>query len=97
MLELTNCLSEYQTGKTLIRLLPQKQSDLGLPSLYRPFWQGSSVLKFRTFLVSVDLNVYLLQAAKMAKYAKANRLCDILFAIFGLIWFITRLVCYPIK
>ena len=68
-----------------------------MPCLYRPFWQGTSVRNFRTFSVSVDLNVCLLQAAKMAKYAKANRLCDILFAIFGLIWFVTRLVCYPIK
>ena len=36
-LEFTKCLSEYQTGKTLIRLLLQKQSDLGLHCLSRPF------------------------------------------------------------
>ena len=35
-LEFTKCLSEYQTGKTLIRLLLQKQSDLGLHCLSRP-------------------------------------------------------------
>ena len=29
----TKYLSKKQTGKTLIRLLPQKQSDLGLPFL----------------------------------------------------------------
>ena len=34
-LELKKCLPEKQTGKTLIGLLPQKQSDLGLPSLSR--------------------------------------------------------------
>ena len=34
-----NILSEYQTGNTLIRLLLQKQSDLGLSCLSRPFWQ----------------------------------------------------------
>ena len=34
-----------QTGKTLIRLLLQKQSDLGLRCLSRPFWQASSVQK----------------------------------------------------
>ena len=28
-LEVHKCLSEYQTGKTLIRLLSQKQADLG--------------------------------------------------------------------
>ena len=30
----------------------QKQSDLGLPSLSRPFWQASSARKFRAFTVS---------------------------------------------
>ena len=34
-LELTKCWSEKQTWKTLIRLLLQKQSDLGLPCLSR--------------------------------------------------------------
>lgn len=43
---------------------------------------------------SVD---FWIEAAKMAKYAKAHKICDVLFAIFGLIWFITRLVCYPLK
>ena len=32
-----------QTGKTMIRLLLKKQSDLGLPSLSRLFRQASSV------------------------------------------------------
>ena len=50
-LELTNCLSEWQIGKTLIRLLLQKQSDLGLPYLSRPFWQVASVQNFRTFAI----------------------------------------------
>ena len=36
-LEFTKCLSEKQTGKTLIRLLLQKQSDQGLSCLSRPF------------------------------------------------------------
>ena len=35
-LEITKYLSEKQTGKTLIRLLLQKKSDLGLPCLSRP-------------------------------------------------------------
>ena len=50
-LELTKCSSEKQTGKTLIRLLLQKQSDLGLPCLSKPFWQATSVRNFRTFSV----------------------------------------------
>ena len=50
-LELAKCLSELQTGKTLIRLLPQKQSDLGLCCLSRPIRQTTSVRNFRTFTV----------------------------------------------
>ena len=44
-LEFTQGLSEQQSGKTLIRLLLQKQSDLGLPCLSRPFWAGNSVFE----------------------------------------------------
>ena len=36
-LELTKCSSEKQTGKILIRLLLQKQSDLGLHCLSKHF------------------------------------------------------------
>ena len=36
-------LVRMATGKTLIRLLLPKQSDLGLPCLSRPFKQATSV------------------------------------------------------
>ena len=36
-----------------IRLLPQKQSNLGLPCLSSPFWQAHSVQNFRTFTVII--------------------------------------------
>ena len=39
-LEIMKCLSEWQTGKTLIRLLLKKQSDLGLHCLSRPFQEA---------------------------------------------------------
>ena len=48
-LEITKCLSELQTGKTLIRLLFQNKSDLGLPCLFRAFSQATGVRSFRTF------------------------------------------------
>ena len=41
--EFTKCLPEEQSGKTKIRLLLQKQSDLGLPCLSRPFRQATSI------------------------------------------------------
>ena len=53
-LESTKWLSKWQTGKTLIRLLLQKQSDLGLYYLSRLFWQGTSVQNFRTFTITLD-------------------------------------------
>ena len=42
-LEFTKRLSEQQTGKTLIRLLLQEPSDLGLHCLSKPFLQATSV------------------------------------------------------
>ena len=39
----------------VISLLLQKQSDLGLPCLSRPFWQVTIILKFRTFTLSKEL------------------------------------------
>ena len=52
-LEIPKCLLEKQTGKTLIRLLLQKQSDLGLPCLSRLIQQVIAVRNFRTFTVTV--------------------------------------------
>ena len=34
-----------------VRLLLQKQSDLGLHCLSRPFWQATSVQNFRTLTI----------------------------------------------
>ena len=49
-LEFTKHMSDYQTGKTLIRLLlKKKQSDLSLLCLSRPFWMATSVQNFRMF------------------------------------------------
>ena len=57
-LEFTNCLSEEQTGKILIRLLLQKPSDLGLFCLFMPFWNVTGVQNFRTFSVGQKSLVY---------------------------------------
>lgn len=37
-----------------------------------------------------------LEAAKLANYAKTQKLCDILFAIFAVVFFFTRLVYFPV-
>ncbi|CAF2699343.1 unnamed protein product [Rotaria sp. Silwood2] len=48
-------------------------------------------------LVVHDSGDYWLEGAKMAKYARAQRLCDTTFVIFAVVWFITRLCFYPYK
>jgi hypothetical protein len=48
-------------------------------------------------LVVHDAGDYWLECAKMAKYARAQRLCDTMFVIFAVVWFITRLCYYPYK
>ena len=40
-------------GKTLVRMLLQKQSDLGLHCLFLSFWLATSVQNFRTFTINV--------------------------------------------
>ncbi|CAJ1050308.1 ceramide synthase 5 isoform X1 [Xyrichtys novacula] len=43
-----------------------------------------------------DASDFLLEAAKLANYAKYQRLCDFLFIVFSVSFFITRLVIFPI-
>lgn len=48
-------------------------------------------------IINYDFCYFLfLQAAKLANYAKYQRLCDFLFIVFSVAFFITRLVIYPI-
>ncbi|XP_017466150.1 PREDICTED: ceramide synthase 6 isoform X2 [Rhagoletis zephyria] len=35
------------------------------------------------------------QAAKLTKYAKYQKLCDFIFAVFTIVWIVTRLGFYP--
>ncbi|XP_070301910.1 LOW QUALITY PROTEIN: ceramide synthase 5 [Salvelinus sp. IW2-2015] len=43
-----------------------------------------------------DASDFILEAAKLANYAKYQRLCDFLFVLFAVVFFITRLVIYPL-
>ncbi|KAG7493047.1 ceramide synthase 5 [Solea senegalensis] len=43
-----------------------------------------------------DASDFLLEAAKLANYTKYQRLCDFLFIVFSVVFFITRLVIFPI-
>nr|XP_054095194.1 ceramide synthase 5 isoform X4 [Callithrix jacchus] len=42
-----------------------------------------------------DVSDFLLEAAKLANYAKYQRLCDTLFVIFSAVFMVTRLGIYP--
>ncbi|XP_037107128.1 ceramide synthase 5 isoform X1 [Syngnathus acus] len=44
-----------------------------------------------------DASDILLEAAKLANYAKYRRLCDLLFIVFGLTFLVTRLIIFPMR
>lgn len=43
-----------------------------------------------------DASDFLLEVAKLANYGKYQRTCDFLFVVFSVVFFITRLIIYPI-
>ena len=53
------------------------------------FYIGSIVMLLH------DASDYWLEAAKLAKYAKKQKMCDVLFVIFAIIFYITRWVYFP--
>lgn len=46
-------------------------------------------------LIVHDCADIFLEAAKMAKYSGYQKVCDVIFAIFTVLWIITRLGVYP--
>ncbi|XP_078321316.1 ceramide synthase 5-like isoform X3 [Crassostrea virginica] len=40
---------------------------------------------------------YWMAAAKMAKYCKQQLLCELFFAVFVVVWIVTRLIIYPFR
>ncbi|XP_069110731.1 ceramide synthase 6-like isoform X2 [Argopecten irradians] len=60
-------------------------------------WSGNFVRVGTLVLVIHDAVDFWMEAAKMAKYLKYQRLCDVLFAIFGVVWFVTRLIIFPMR
>lgn len=42
------------------------------------------------------LHSFLLQAAKMANYAKFQKMCDLLFVMFAMVFITTRLGIFPV-
>ncbi|KAJ8371498.1 hypothetical protein AAFF_G00307770 [Aldrovandia affinis] len=56
----------------------------------------NNMLRVGTLVMCVhDASDFLLEAAKLANYAKYQRVCDSLFVLFGVVFFATRLVIFP--
>ncbi|KAM4570803.1 ceramide synthase 5-like [Fundulus diaphanus] len=57
---------------------------------------GNNMLRAGTLVMCVhDASDIFLEAAKLANYAKYQRLCDTMFVVFSIIFFFTRLVIFP--
>lgn len=60
------------------------------------FSYANNMLRIGTLVMCVhDASDIFLEAAKLANYAKYQKLCDGLFVVFSIIFFLTRLVIYP--
>jgi len=61
---------------------------------------GSYILSFYRFGATImfihDTADFWLESAKLTNYAKLQKVCDILFGIFAGLFFLTRLIYYPI-
>ncbi|XP_071221719.1 ceramide synthase 5-like isoform X1 [Salvelinus alpinus] len=61
------------------------------------FSYANNMLRVGSLVMCVhDASDFLLEAAKLANYAKYQHLCDFLFVLFAVVFFITRLVLYPL-
>ncbi|XP_055725803.1 ceramide synthase 5-like isoform X3 [Salvelinus fontinalis] len=61
------------------------------------FSYANNMLRVGSLVMCVhDASDFILEAAKLANYAKYQRLCDFLFVLFAVVFFITRLVIYPL-
>ncbi|XP_015124479.1 ceramide synthase 6 [Diachasma alloeum] len=59
-------------------------------------WVGNLTRIGSLVLVLHDCADIFLEAAKMAKYANYQKVCDALFALFTILWLITRMGIYPL-
>ncbi|XP_066593918.1 ceramide synthase 6 [Prorops nasuta] len=58
-------------------------------------WVGNLTRIGSLVLLVHDCADIFLEAAKMAKYANYQKLCDFIFVIFTLLWIVTRIGIYP--
>ena len=69
----------------MIRLLLQKQADLGLPCLSRPFWQATNVQNFRTFTVVFFFSDSTFELGRLAQSVTSDFIWPFLRPYMGVI------------
>ncbi|KAL5007542.1 hypothetical protein ScPMuIL_016348 [Solemya velum] len=60
-------------------------------------WSGNFVRIGSLVLVVHDAADWWMESAKMAKYLNFSFLCNVLFGMFLVVWFVSRLVIFPYK
>jgi hypothetical protein len=64
-------------------------------SLMSMSWSANMVRVGTLVLVVHDATDYILEFAKLTKYCRYSKLCDVLFVVFAVTFFVTRIVIYP--
>ncbi|XP_013872005.1 ceramide synthase 5 [Austrofundulus limnaeus] len=60
------------------------------------FSYGNNMIRAGSLVMCVhDASDFFLEAAKLANYAKYQKLCDVFFVVFSVVFFLTRLVIFP--
>jgi sphingoid base N-palmitoyltransferase len=59
-------------------------------------WTCNLIRMGSLVLILHDVADIFLESAKMTKYIRWQRTCDVLFVIFTIIWIVTRLGIYPL-
>lgn len=62
------------------------------------FSWANNLLRAGTMVLAIhDAADFWMEAAKMARYCKRNNLCTFFFAIFTVVWFVTRVGLFPYR
>ncbi|XP_002732672.1 ceramide synthase 6-like [Saccoglossus kowalevskii] len=59
-------------------------------------WVVNMIRVGALIILTHDVSDIFLEAAKMTNYAKYQRICDVLFIIFAIIFFVSRLIVFPL-
>jgi len=60
-------------------------------------WSGNMTRIGTLVMCTHDAVDYILELAKLLKYLKWHKVCDALFVLFTVVWFLTRILFYPFR